>query len=232
MRLDQISIILPVKNEARNIRPFLQSLPVDVHLIVIDSGSDGTGRMVLRDRPHNSQVFYVQCNVTEARQFGANQANTSWLLFTDADIRFSSDYFIRLLRLAMADAYFGTKTSCSSFLFYYRWFSHGQRILSALGIPAVTGSNLLMKTSVFRTIGGFDLDLTCNEDSEIGWRIRRAGYTIQFVPRLSVITTDQRRLEAGVMKKVIHSLVRCSLLYLNLMPRSLKKRDWGYWRTA
>lgn len=229
MRVDQISIILPVKNEAANIRSFLSSLPMDAHLIAVDSGTDGTGQIILQERPHNSQVIYLDCNVTGARQYGAVNAETEWLLFTDADIRFSPDYFLRLFKLAQADAYFGTKTSLFSFIPYYRWFSRGQKFLSALGIPAVTGSNLLIKTEVFWQIGGFDLDLNCNEDSEIGWRIRRKGYAIQFVPQLAVIATDQRRLKTGVFKKIIHSLARCTLLYLNLLPRSLKTHDWGYW---
>ena len=56
-----------------------------------------------------------------------------------------------------------------------------------VGIPAPSGSNLIIRADTFATSGGFDLSLTCNEDSEIAWRLKRNGNQI-------VYASDRRRL--------------------------------------
>ncbi|MCS6773787.1 MAG: glycosyltransferase, partial [Thermoflexales bacterium] len=155
-----------------------------------------------------------------------------WLLFTDADISFAEDYFDRLSciredeRLGLI---YGVKDTRDEYVAYHRWFAHGQRVFARLGIPAATGSNLLIRRDVFEQVGGFDLSLTCNEDSEIAWRVCRAGYRGRFAPELRVYSHDHRRLRKGVLRKVVHSSVRCALLYLNLMPSRWRTSDWGYW---
>jgi GT2 family glycosyltransferase len=124
---------------------------------------------------------------------------------------------------------YGPKLSDGAFQGYYRWFSRGQRVLQFLGIPAASGSNLLIRREVLSKAGGFDLELTCNEDSEIAWRIKRRGYRVGFGSDLRVYARDHRRLHRGVAKKMFHSLGRCALLYLHLLPPRWRKHDWGYW---
>ena len=78
-------------------------------------------------------------------------------------------------------------------------------------------------------VGGFDLRLTCNEDSEIAWRLARRGFKVEFDPALVVFAHDHRRLQSGVLRKTLHSLTRCALIYLNLLPDRWRRSDWGYW---
>jgi GT2 family glycosyltransferase len=168
--------------------------------------------------------------VTQARQWGAELAASAWLLFTDADVIFAPDYFERLPAYYSAyDALYGPKLSTDEFVRYYRWFAQGQRLSQALGIPAASGSNLLVRRQVFEDVGGFDLELTCNEDSELPWRIKRRGYRVGFAPDLVVYARDHRRLHQGVARKTLHSVTRSLLLYLNLVPSRWRKHDWGYW---
>ncbi|GAB4431260.1 MAG: hypothetical protein Kow0031_12380 [Anaerolineae bacterium] len=87
-----------------------------------------------------------------------------------------------------------------------------------MGIPAVSGSNLLVQRRVFHATGGFDLQLTCNEDSELGWRIKRQECRIVFAPELVAYARDHLRLAWGATRKMTPSLLRCGLLYFNLMP--------------
>ncbi len=97
------------------------------------------------------------------------------------------------------------------------------------GIPAASGSNLLLRRQVFTAVGGFDQTLTVNEDSEIAWRVKRRGYRVAFAPNLVVYARDQRRLARGHWRKTIHTLLRCTLLYTGLMPARWRSHDWGYW---
>ncbi|MCS7057012.1 MAG: glycosyltransferase [Thermoflexales bacterium] len=236
MQIEELTVIVPTRNERRNIRAFLASLPDEVELIVVDASDDETPQLIRDIRPHATTVIQRPCNVVAARQIGAEAANTPWLLFTDADVIFSLTYFSDLARLDTSDprlgAIYGAKKACDRFVAYHRWFTRAQGFFAALRIPAATGSNLLISRAAFRDAGGFDLRLTCNEDSEIAWRIQRRGYRTMFAPSLVVYACDHRRLERGVMRKVLHSSLRCFLLYFNLLPSRWRGRDWGYWSDA
>lgn len=195
----------------------------------MDASEDTTADLIATLRPDQTLVIRHPGKIAEARQIGAEIARTPWLLFTDADVVFAPDYFDRLSTYQHYDACYGPKLSTDSFIRYYRWFERGQHLCQQLGIPAVSGSNLLMSRRTFLNVGGFDLRLTCNEDSELGWRIKREGYRIAFAPDLVVYARDHRRLRLGLARKMLHSLTRCLLLYLNLIPTRWRSRDWGYW---
>ncbi|MEW5956551.1 MAG: glycosyltransferase [Chloroflexota bacterium] len=229
MRLDELTVVLPTRNEARNILAFLQSLPPQLFLIVVDAGQDATAELIETHRPERTVVLRQPSTVTEARQIGAEAARTAWLLFSDADIIFSRTYFDRLRRQSNCGAIYGPKLSRDEFVTYYRWFARGQGVSHRLGIPAASGSNLLVSRSAFYNTGGFDLRLTCNEDSELVWRIKRGGYPVVFDPHLVVYARDHRRLRYGPVRKTAHSVLRCLLLYYNLMPTRWRSHDWGYW---
>lgn len=229
MKPCDVTVIVPTRNEEGNIRGLLGSLPDDCHLVVVDAGEDRTADIVLETRPERTLVVRRRSTIPEARQIGTELAKTEWLLFTDADVMFPPDYFQNLPRYAGYDCVYGAKLSRDRFRRYYRWIARGQRLCQAFGIPAVTGSNLVVRREVVLSAGGFDPELVCNEDSELGWRIRRAGYRIAFAEDLPVFATDHRRLERGALRKTAHSVFRCLLLYFDLIPARWRRRDWGYW---
>lgn len=229
MNLESITVVLPTRNEAHNIAAFLASLPHEVHLIVVDASDDETPDLIHRLRPERIQVLRRKSTITEARQLGAELAHTDWLLFTDADVVFPDDYFEFLSRLPETDVIYGPKLSRDRFAVYYRWFGYGQQCSHWLGIPAATGSNLLIRREALFSAGGFDPELVCNEDSELVWRVKRAGYSARFSLDLPVYARDHRRLDGGLWRKTLHSVFRCLLLYWDLIPARWRGADWGYW---
>jgi glycosyltransferase involved in cell wall biosynthesis len=224
-----LTIVLPTRNEATNIHAFLASLPETLRLIVVDASTDETPELIRAGRPALTTVLRHPGNVAEARQAGAEAARTPWLLFTDADVIFPTRYFERLLRHTGCDALYGAKLSRDAYGWYYRAFTRGQQVAHALGIAAVSGSNLLVNAAAFQAVGGFDCELSCNEDSELGWRLQRRGFRVRYDSQLAVFARDHRRLRRGVIAKTVHSLTRCSLLYLGLLPERWRRQDWGYW---
>lgn len=229
MDISEITIIVPTKNETRNIPRFLASLPPEARLALVDASSDETIDLALRLRPHNTVAHRSPARIAEARNIGGRAARTPWLLFTDADVAFAPGYFAHLARIHPGGAVYGAKQSVGEYAAYYRSFSHWQARLDRLGIPAASGSNFLIEKQVFDAVGGFDPLLWVNEDTEIGYRIKRAGYPIHFDPALSVLAFDHRRLKNGTLRKDLHTLARCLLIYLNWFPGIWRKNDWGYW---
>ena len=89
---------------------------------------------------------------------------------------------------------------------------------------------MLVRTEALTTVGGFDPDLSVNEDTELMFRIRRAGYDVQFAPELEVHAFDHRRLESGRALKSFHSISRCAILWAAPRSKLVRRGDWGYWR--
>ncbi len=232
MRIEDLTLVVPTRNEERNIGAFLASLPEGLAVVIVDASEDRTPEIVAQSPRPACTLVRHPARVSEARELGAARAHTPWLLFTDADVELPPEYFERLGRQADCDALYGPKLSRGAFRRYYRAMALAQGLSHRLGVPAASGSNLLVRHEVLEAVGGFDLELTCNEDSELGWRIKRAGYRIEFDPVLAVYCTDHRRLYRGTWRKTTHSLLRCLLLYLDVIPARWRRHDWGYWSPA
>lgn len=227
--LNEFTIILPTRNESQNIGKFLRSIPKEIKLVVVDASDDDTAEIISIQRPLNTFVVKDYSSITEARKIGSEFAETKWLIFTDADIEFADNYFDKILNFNGYDLIYGPKLSIGDYSTYYKLFSHGQYIIDSLGVPAASGSNCIITKEAYAKSGGFDVELTCNEDSELAWRVKQSGYKAFYDPKLVVYATDHRRLEMGMIRKTLHSITRCSLLYFNLMPKKWRGYDWGYW---
>ncbi len=229
-----LTIIVPTKNEHDNIERFLDAVPADIALVVVDASTDDTPEMIERLRP-DATVIRASTNIPEARQIGAVIASTEWLLYTDADVVFDSAYFDVLGRLpvdATVGGIVGTKTMVEGFDRYHRWFKRGQIALDLVGIPTATGSNMVVRADALEAVGGFDPNLSVNEDTELMFRIKRSGYRVLLSTDLMVANFDPRRLEMGLARKILHGLVRNSALYFGWFDRQVRAGDWGYWKTA
>lgn len=232
MILEDITLIVPTKNEAGNIGRFLHSVPAGVPILVVDASTAHTCEVIQRcDRPE-IVILRDGGNIAAARQLAAEHARTEWLLFSDADVIFSDDYFSILEDIeprACHAGIVGAKLSRDRHRHYYFLFSLCLRFFCAAGVPAGSGSNMLVRRSALLQVGGFDLRLSCNEDSELIWRLHRHGYTIDYAGNLKVYECDHRRLDRGAFQKTVHSLTRCALLFAGLMNGRMKNQDWGYW---
>jgi glycosyltransferase involved in cell wall biosynthesis len=235
MNLDDVTIIVPTKNERDNVVPFLRSVPPCMRLIVVDASDDDTRDVIRRVRPGNTVIMRDPGNIARARQHGAEAAATEWLLYTDADVVFDDAYFERLARIELDNGHggiIGAKTSRTRYRFYYRLFNLWMRMICILGCPAGTGSNMIVRRRALDEAGGFDRDLSCNEDSLLTWRISRCGYRVRYRGDLVVYETDHRRLERGLLRKSLHSIVRCIMLFTGVFGNHLRSHDWGYWEDA
>jgi len=230
INLCDLTVVVPTRNEERNIGNFLGSIPDGVRLIVVDASTDSTPDIVSRTRPHYTTLIRYPGTVTEARLAGADAANTPWLLFTDADVVFSEEYFGNIRKLEEYDLIYGPKLSRDKYAGYYKWFAYGQFLIHLLGVPAASGSNFIIRREAYLESGGFDPALACNEDSELAWRVKSSGFTAHFTFDLVVYAKDHRRVEMGRTKKTLHSLTRCTALYFGLIPDRWRGGDWGYWR--
>jgi glycosyltransferase involved in cell wall biosynthesis len=232
--LEQLSVVLPTRNEAARIGGLLASLPNEVELVVVDASDDTTADVVLALRPEHTRVIRSRAGIAEARQIGAQAARREWLLFTDADVAFAPDYFTRICHYSAYDGFYGPKFATNRHPTYDAVFNGGQRLCHQIGFPAASGSNMAVRRQVLLEAGGFRCDLPVNEDTELFLRMDHLGFRIAYAPDLTVRSLDDRRLDRGATRKLFHSVIRSVLIALDLrvaLPPRLLRHDWGYWAT-
>lgn len=110
-----VSVCIPARNEAANIRACVQSLlggtleHIEV-LVYNDQSTDGTGAILAEMASLDGRVVLPPTRALPAgwngKQFGCDtlgrSARGDWLLFTDADVRFHPDALARTLAQAQA----------------------------------------------------------------------------------------------------------------------------------
>lgn len=233
MHLDDLTVIVPTKNEAANIGPFLASLDPRVRLVVVDASTDNTREIIREARPERTVVLYDEGSIPRARQLGTEAAETEWVLFTDADMSFGDGYWAAWEALDLGPkvgAVQGGKYSADeAYRTYYRLFSLGIRVLSWITVPAGSGSNMIVRRRALLAAGGFDEALTANEDIYALWSVRKAGWRVTYAPGLKVYERDHRRLDQGRLKKTLHGWVRPLMLFTGVGKESVRTSSWGYW---
>ena len=115
---DSITIVIPVKNEAKNLPECLENIKAFKHVIVVDSGStDGTLDIAAK---FGREVVQFKWNGEFPKKRNWLLRNykfkTPWVMFLDADERLSPAYCEELGRTRPS-------AKCSAFIcFYDNWF--------------------------------------------------------------------------------------------------------------
>lgn len=85
------SIIIPLYNKAKTISKTLDSITnlegTDYEIVVVDDGSTDDGPQIVQSYQSNKLKLFRKPNggVSSARNYGAEKARNSWLIFLDAD---------------------------------------------------------------------------------------------------------------------------------------------------
>lgn len=110
-----LSICIPARNEERNIEAIIQSLLAQTHtnlevLVYDDQSTDGTGAIIARLAAADARIKLVPSIPLPSGWNGkqhacwrmSQHAKGAYLLFTDADVRFTPDCLARTLATAQA----------------------------------------------------------------------------------------------------------------------------------
>jgi glycosyltransferase involved in cell wall biosynthesis len=190
------SIIIPTLNAEKFIDKCLTSIdnldyPKDaVEVIIVDNGS--TDKTLAIAKEHNAKIFIKEkCNVSELRNFGAQQAVNNLLAFVDSDCALPAHWlreakeFLRLNGVAAIGCWY--KLSDSPSWIEKVWDIHMRDRRSVIGeINWVPSGNFIIYREIFEKIHGFDESLITSEDVDICERIRHLGLVIYSHPSLAI----------------------------------------------
>ena len=219
-----LSIIIPVRNEARNLQKLLPLLmryvekdsPV-TECIVVDGGSDDDSYGVAKALGANV-VQAPRAGRAIQMNYGAKQAAGDLLYFLHADT-VPPEGFDRLIESAVTK---GIPAGC----FRLR-FDHHSTLLNFYGyctrfdidLFRFGDQSLFIEKSLFEALGGYNEQLPVMEDQEFVRCIRRkAPFTILPV---SVITSSRKYKQAGTLKlQIVYSLIVAGF-YMGVSPDTL-----------
>ena len=208
-----ISVIIPVYNGGPNFRKCLMSVkalfPSPLEVIVVGDGDTDGSSQLAEEFGVTVLRFSSPGGPARARNFGASRAKGEIVFFVDADVTLPTD---AIGRVAMAfknepdlAALFGSYDDDpgeTNFLSQYRNLLHhyvhqnGREDASTFW-----GACGAIRREVFLAMGGFDEMYVkpSIEDIELGYRLKRAGYSIRLCRSLQV--KHWKRWELGSMLK-------------------------------
>lgn len=203
---DLVTVVIPAADEEASIGACLDSVLAQAHdrlqVVVVDGASTDRTPDIVRARmaadPRVEMVRNPRRNIPSSLNLGLAQARGEWLVRVDAHSTVPPDYVgtaVDLLREERWGGVGGRKDAVAR--------SHaGQAISVALGSRLGVGNSTYhhgeevqtvdhlpfgaYPTGLLRELGGWDEDLTANEDFELDYRIRQTGRDLLFDPRLRI----------------------------------------------
>jgi N-acetylglucosaminyl-diphospho-decaprenol L-rhamnosyltransferase len=195
-----VTLISVAYNSAGALPAFLDGLPKECPLVVVDNGPDDGARALVRTYggkvvvPPRNIGFGGACNM------GAEHAETEFLLFLNPDARLLADSLHVLLQsardtpnaVAFGPVLVGEDGSVSykrgSILTGHEALTPEDPGQEDMVVSSLSGAALLVRRDAFRAIGGFDPAIFLYyEDDDISARLRAAGGTLLLVPTAKVV---------------------------------------------
>jgi mycofactocin glycosyltransferase len=197
-----LTVVIPARSAPDPVRRILAALPHDVAVVVVDDGSPTPLPDALAPQPRLT-ILRHECSQgpAAARNAGAAAADTTWLLFLDADVEPRADTLARLLGFATGPdvAAVAPRVVSRPGPGLASWFEsccaldqgpHPGDVGQGEAVSYVPGACLLIRADVFRDVGGFSADMHVGEDVDLVWRLADHG-RIRYEP--SVVVTHEAR---------------------------------------
>jgi glycosyltransferase involved in cell wall biosynthesis len=231
-----VSVIVPARNEEEKVEDALrsvlsQSYPGRLEVVAIDDRStDRTGEILARlasETPDVLRVIRVEeipegwLGKTHALHLGAREAEGDWLLFTDADVRFSSrcledavGYALRenLDHLTLASEIISRGVALKSFVAAFSlvfevtqrpWRAADPRAREAVGVGSF---NLLRKETYLRAGTHRVIRLRPDDDMRLGRLVKEAGFRQGVAYGTGSVSVEWHRTLAGAVRGLEKSL--------------------------
>lgn len=206
----QLSIVVPLKNEAAHISACLaslqaQDLPADQYeIIVVDNGSTDDSVQLAS---HFSAVHIVKApgvHVGAVRNIGAQHARGQILVFIDADCTANPGWLRNILTLLSdgVDALGGGIYLPEHPALIERcWLLEGP---DGHVLPKVLiGAAIAIRRPVFLQLGGFNEQVTSGEDSELSATLQGAGFNLVMSRLVSVTHLGNAKTASAFIKRQI-----------------------------
>jgi len=234
---EQLTIVIPCKNEKDTILKTLDLLnyQADIHnvkVIVCDASNDGVTKPDLIHRlEYNADAFHLYLMEgglpAKARNNGFKLVTTPYVLFMDADVflldpkvLIRSVIKIHKYNLDLVTTKF--RSDNGEYNYVYKTFDVIQ-MLSKWTTPFCLGGYMLVRSDVFKTIGGFDEDIKVAEDYIFSKQIKPK----KFGRINNIVYTPPRRFESKGLWYMLKLMIGS---FFNSNNKKFFENDKDYWK--
>ncbi len=230
-----ISVVVAARDEERAIEESVGSLldqdyPGKLEVIAVDDRStDRTGEILtsLSDRRPELRVIHVEelpegwLGKNHALHVGAAASNGDWLLFTDADVRFSprclraavkyaekssADHLVLFPEVVSGGVLLRSFVTCFSlaFMVYQRpWRVSDPRARDHLGVGAFN----LLRREVYESVGGHrKIALRPDDDVRLGKLVKESGFRQEAAFGAGLLDVEWHSSVGGAVKGLTKSI--------------------------
>ncbi len=208
-----ISFVIPLRNEETTIRLCIESIAVQMHtgdeIIVVDNGSTDASINNISGLRNVTMISKPEATIAAVRNAGAAIAKGDILAFIDADCVLSRNWRDETVRTLSDDSVSatGAKVDIPDDAVWVEKVWYSQRDSKCSQVSYINSGNFVMRKRVFEIVGGFSEALITGEDSELGWRINKAGYVIISNPAIrSIHLGNPKNIGSFYKKEKWHAL--------------------------
>ncbi|NEU75358.1 glycosyltransferase [Hassallia byssoidea VB512170] len=232
-----ISVIIPVYNGEKTIYQTIESVLkqtfVDLEILVIDDGStDSTVEIVKSILDSRLHIYsYPNAGISANRNRGLAKATGEYLSFIDADDLWVSDKLEAQLNALLKHPQAALAYSWTDYIdMNGNFLKSGRRITETGNVYSKllmynfleNGSNPLIRSEAFNTVGGFDESLPVAEDWDMWLRIS-AYYEFVLVPEVKIFYRVQANsLSTNLVQMEIDSLQVIERAFTHPKAKSLQ----------
>ncbi|MFI8686183.1 glycosyltransferase [Rossellomorea sp. NPDC077527] len=239
----KVSIIFPVKNEGSNVKKTLNSLfstatKIEYEVIIVDDASDDGCCDFLEQSHFKNKVKKIRTlgvGPSVARNIGAENATSDYLMFCDAHLTFQPHWIDKLLTPLKSDL---TDVVCPAIASMDdpKVIGYGQTLSNSLRIQwhkkrpylfntaIIPGGCFLIKRDVFFKVGGFETGFKTwgHEDVELSIKLWLFGYRCSCEPSVTILHLFRKSHPYNVdYDGVYYNLLR--MAYLHFDQERIKK---------
>lgn len=216
-----ITIVIPCKNENYTLIKTIEAIPTTIPIIIADSSTDNTLDLI---PPHIKVVSGGLPSI--ARNNGAKEVKTPYVLFLDADIYLKDSTTIdKCLYQLEANNLDLVTIKLTTFEIWYRWVHALFNIVQSISSktrPFAVGGFMMFRTEAFWKLGGFnELDKVA-EDYRLSMKVRPSKFKII---NKTAYTSARRFKKKGIFY-MVKLLVMC---WLNRNNANFFTNDQNYW---
>lgn len=236
-RVPHYSIIIPAYNEAEELPATLASVRQAMagqdsqgELIVVDNNSVDATAAIAREHGADRVVLESVNQIARARNAGAAQCTSRFLVFVDADTRISAE----LLRATLSALDSGEFVGGGSVIQFEGEISAIGRFgiglwerISKLTYTAA-GSYLFCRADAFREVGGFDEKLYASEEVRLSRLLRKWGRSKGLA--FTVLDTAPAQTSARKLQWYSGLQILGWVLFMIFFPIAVRSRKLcGFW---
>lgn len=227
-----LSIVIPFRNEAKNLEPLLNSLasqncalPYEVILVndgsddgyesVLESFEDHSLSLILKNSDYSNEIDLS--SKQQAIDTGVSCSQYDWLIFTDADMTFTPDWLSNLTKQCDSNStpFIYGRTSIIPHKSILAWIQTIQLdflfgtawLFSLIGLDSsCMGNNIAVSKRLYEDIGGqAGLGFTIVEDKKLLSAIKSKGITPKAA---NPFIADARTYPVDSPKIYLHQMLR------------------------